>query len=333
MIVVIGASGFIGAYLVDELINKKYKVLATGRSEAGKSFFKSKGVRFINLDITNSDDFNKLPKTNIEAVILLAALLPANVKGNSNPLEYARINIIGTLNTLEYCKKNNIRKIISTTSYADVQNIWKKDYKISENNARNYRLVGDHAPYVISKNCATDYILNYNEEYNMKGAIFRLPPVYGYGPHSEIYANGKYYKSGFQSFLEKAIKGDDIQIYGDKNVKRDIIYVKDVANAFIAAINSNRARGIYNIASGKSITLENQVKSIIKVFSPSDRKSKILLIKNRNNISTSYAFNITKAKTDFNFNPMYTFNKLLVDYKKEMQSKKFEFLVADRKKK
>jgi UDP-glucose 4-epimerase len=334
MIVVIGASGFIGTYLVDELVNNKFKVLATGRNNFGKDYYNSKRIKFVHLDITSKKDFKKLPTKNVKAVILLAALLPANVKGFNNPYNYVKVNIEGTLNVLEYCRKNNIKKIISTTSYADVQKLWEKDYKIKADTRRKYQLCGDHTSYIISKNAATDFILYYNEEYNMLGSIFRLPPVYGYGPHSEIYVDGKYYKSGFQIFLEKALEGKDIEIYGDKNVSRDIVYVRDVAKAFIAAIRSNKAKGVYNIASGESSTLESQVKNIIKIFSPKDKKSKIVYLPNEKNNSMSYAFDISKAKRDFNYNPKCnSFEKLLFAYKKEMESGKFNFLVKGRQKK
>ena len=55
----------------------------------------------------------------------------------------------------------------------------------------------------------------YNEQHGMQCASFRLPPVYGVGPHSEIYVNGKYYKTGIQTFIENAEAGKDIEIWGD----------------------------------------------------------------------------------------------------------------------
>ncbi len=90
----------------------------------------------------------------------------------------------------------------------------------TEKASRDYKFVGDHAMYVISKNAATDIIEHYSQEYRINGIVFRLPPVYGYGPHSEIYVNGKYYKSGFQIFVEKAINSEDIEIWGDSHQSR-----------------------------------------------------------------------------------------------------------------
>ena len=164
-------------------------------------------------------DINKLPTKGVEGVILLAALLPANssvdLDKDENAADYFKINTIGTINILEYCRKNNIKKFISCSSYADVFNAWKKGYAIKETEPRNYNYKGDHAVYVFSKNAAEDMIHYYNEQHGLQGAMFRFPPVYGVGPHGSIYVNGKVYKSGIQTFIEKAEKGENIEIWGN----------------------------------------------------------------------------------------------------------------------
>jgi len=331
-IIVIGASGFIGTYLIQELISCGNKVIATGRNPVIMGHMQRMGVECYSLDITNKDTFKKLPTENIDGVVLLAALLPANVN-NNNPYDYIDINIKGTLNVLEFCRKNNITKIISTTSYADVYNHWQKDIPISADIFRDYKLEGDHAEYIISKNAATDLILYYNKQYNLQGSIFRLPPVYGYGPHSEIYVDGKYYKSGFQIFLDNAQAGKSIEIYGNKDLSRDVVYVKDVAKAFISALNSSKSKGVYNISSGIATTLENQVKDIINVFCDKKKDiSKIIYSPEKPNSGKSYVLDISKASKDFGYKPEYVpFKKLLQDYKDEMTNKRFEYLVKARK--
>lgn len=326
MVVVIGASGFIGTYLVDQLIENGESVLATGRNSVAKKYYEGRGIPFVELDITSKKSFSLLPKENVDAVILLAALLPANVS-QENPYLYVDVNIVGTLNVLEYCRENNIKKIISTTSYADLQNLWSADRILMADENRAFRLKGDHAVYVISKNAATDLILYYNEEYGMQGSIFRLPPVYGVGPHSALYVNGKWYKSGFQVFVDKAKAGEDIEIFGNKDVVRDIVYVKDVVMAFINAINSQNAIGVYNITSGESSSLEEQVKDIIEVFSPVDKRSRIIYRPEIMNNSSSYRFDIEKARKDFGYSPQYVpFKRLVEDYKKEMEKLKYPHL-------
>lgn len=67
----------------------------------------------------------------MEGVILLAGLLPANAQVNldedENAADYFKINTIGTINVLEYCRRNGIKRVISTSSYADVRNSWTAD--------------------------------------------------------------------------------------------------------------------------------------------------------------------------------------------------------------
>lgn len=336
MVIVIGATGFIGVYTVEKLLEEGYEVLATGRNKVVGDYYKNKGVNFVNLDLSNESDFDKLPRENVEGVILLAGLLPANapvdIDKNENAADYIKINTIGTINVLEYCRKNNIKRVISTTSYADVFNSWKKDVALTEDEPRNFKYTGDHAVYVISKNAALDIMEYYNQQHGLQCATFRLPPVYGVGPHSEIYVNGKYYKTGIQTFIEKAEKGDDIEIWGDPNISRDIIYIKDVATAFVKVLRSDKANGLYNMTSGIPLTLENQIKTVIEVFSK-DKKSELVYRPDLKNNTPSYLFSMEKAKKDFNFEPQYKdYKEIMIDYKRELESHRLDFLVNSRRK-
>ena len=319
MVIVIGASGFIGTYLVNELLEQGYRVLATGRNRKASKFFESKNVEYINLDISKKDDFDKLPLSGVEAVVLLAALLPANVT-EEDPYQYINTNITGTVNVLDYCVRNGIKKLLSTTSYADVRNFWSAESPIDSDSLRNYSLSDDHSIYVISKNAATDLMLYYNYRHGMDCCIFRLPPVYGVGPHSGLFVDGKWKKSGFQIFVEKASAGEPITIFGDKDVVRDIVYVKDVAMAFVKAIESSKAKGVYNIGSGMSTSIEQQVTDIVSVFSNENGKSEIINDLSVSNSSQSYRFDISKAVRDFGYDPKFVpFRSLLLQYKKDLE--------------
>lgn len=336
MVIVLGATGFIGVYTVDKLLEEGYEVVATGRNKVVADYYKNKGVNFINLDLSVESDFDKLPKENVDGVILLAGLLPANapvdIDKNENAADYIKINTIGTINVLEYCRKNNIKKVISTTSYADVFNSWEKDVALTEDEPRNFNYTGDHAVYVISKNASLDIMEYYNEQHGLQCAAFRLPPVYGVGPHSEIYVNGKYYKTGIQTFIERAEKGEDIEIWGDPSISRDIIYVKDVAIAFIKALNSDKTKGLYNMTCGVPLTLENQIKTVIEVFS-NGKKSKLVYRPDLKNNTPSYLFSMEKAKNDFDFEPEYKdYRKIMIDYKNELESHRLDFLINSRRK-
>lgn len=325
MVIIIGASSFIGVHTVDEFLKQGDKIVVTGRNNKFREHYDKLNVEYINLDLTQKSDFEKLPVKDVEGVILLGGLLPANAQAdldkNENAAEYFSVNTIGTINVLEYCRRNGIKRVISTSSYADVRNSWGKKV-IAEDEPRGYTFQGDHAVYVFSKNAACDVLEYYNRQHGMKNACFRFPPVYGAGPHGCLYVNGKYVKSGLQIFMEKAAAGEDITIYGNKDLSRDVAYVKDVAHAFYLAMKSEKTSGLYNMTSGKGVTLQEQAEVIAEIFAPApDMKSRIVYKPEIPNNTPSYLFSMEKAKADFGFVPQYSnFKAMMTDYKKDLDN-------------
>lgn len=334
MIVVIGATGFIGMYTVEQLIGSGKQVIATGRNRLLGSQLEKMGASFVSLDMTKPVDFEKLPQTGVEGVIVLAGLLPANADADldhkENAAEYFEVNVIGLINVLEWCRSHGVRKVISSCSYSDVSGAWGKGYAITEDEPRSFRFNGDHAVYVISKNAANDVMEYYNQQHGMQCACFRFPPVYGVGPHGTILVNGKPYKSGIQTFIEKAQAGEDIELWGDPHTSRDIIYVKDVARAYAMALESDDTYGLYNMTSGVGLDLEEQARAVIEVFG-SGRGSSIVYRPDIPNHTPSFLYSMEKAKRDFGFIPEYIdYRTMMEDYKREMDSGRFDTLVNSR---
>lgn len=336
MVIVIGATGFIGMYTVEALLKSGKKVIAAGRNCTIGAQLEKMGATFIQLDITNEKDFEKLPTEGVEAVILLAGLLPANttadLKDTENAADYFKVNVLGSINVLEYCRRNGIKKVVGNCSYGDVAGAWRKGYAITEDEPRNFHFTGDHAVYVISRNACNDVMEYYNQQHGMQCAWFRFPPVYGVGPHGTIYVNGKAYKSGIATFIDNAKEGKDIELWGDPGIERDIIYVKDVATAYCMAIESDKSYGLYNMTSGTALTLEDQAKAVIQVFGK-DRGSRLVYCPEKPNNTPSFLFSMEKAKRDFGFVPQFTnYLDMMEDYKKEMESGRWDVLVTTREK-
>ena len=336
MVIVIGATGFIGMYTVEALVQSGKKVLATGRNEKLGKKLQEMGANFLQLDITNKSDFDKLPTNDVEGVILLAGLLPANAKADltneENAADYFEVNVIGAINVLEYCRKNGIKKVIGSCSYSDVSGAWGKDYPITEEEPRDFKFTGDHAVYVISKNACNDVMEYYNQQHGMQCAWFRFPPVYGVGPHGTIYVNGMAYKSGIATFIDNAMEGKDIELWGNPHIKRDIIYVKDVATAYVMALESEKTYGLYNMTSGTQLDLEEQAQAVIDVFG-TDKGSKLIYRPEKPNNTPSFWYSMEKAKRDFGFVPKYiNYYDMMVDYKKELESGRWDDLVESRQK-
>ena len=233
---------------------------------------------------------------------------------------------------LEYCRKAGIRKVIGNCSYSDVAGAWKEGYAIKEEEPRDFHFTGDHAVYVISKNACNDVMEYYNQQHHMQCAWFRFPPVYGVGPHGTIYVNGKVYKSGIATFIDNAKEGKNIELWGNPHIKRDIVYVKDVADAYVKAIASKKTYGLYNMTSGTQLDLEEQAQAVIDVFG-NGKGSKIIYKPEKKNNTPSFLFDMSKAKRDFDFEPKFTnYHDMMRDYKKELESGKWDILVESRSK-
>jgi UDP-glucose 4-epimerase len=332
MIVVIGASGFIGTYLVDELVAQGRRVFATGTSPSSRDYFAGRGIPFAQVDMGREADMAKLPQEGVDAVVLLASLLPVNDSGCA-PQRYLETNTIGALNVLEYCRTHKVKKIIYGTSHFDVAKLWDAGRAITEEDERSFSYTDDHAVYIVSKIAAVNLVEHYHQAHGVAGITFRLPGVYGFGPHTEIYINaGKVRILRTNLFIRKAMAGDPIEIWGDPSRGHDFVYVKDVVGGIIGALQSDRAGGLYNIASGVRTSLDEEVKTLVDVFCSPDRRSEIRYRPDKPNIPNTYLYDISKARRDFGYTIHYPFRRMMEDLKHEMACQRFPHLMGRQKK-
>lgn len=332
MILVFGAAGFIGTYLIDELKKNNYEVVASDISDIGEGYYKEQGIPFIKIDITKKTEFDKLSGLKIDAIINLACVQPANVSiKNFNPVDYITVNTIGTLNVLDFCRKANVGKIIYVCSHRNTQGMWYKGTPIKEEDGRSIKYTGEYTMFSISESAAQDCVEYYSNEFGIKSLIFRLPPVYGYGPHTEIFLGGKPIKTGFQIFIDNAMACKPLEIWGESNKGRDIVYVKDVVSAFIKALKSDTAAGLYNITSGRMLTLKEQAEVIADVFWCDDSEPVIIERPEIPNTIESYVYDISKAANEFGWSPQYDFKSMLIDYQKEKEINRFGYLLEKRR--
>lgn len=324
MIAIFGACGLVGNYLIEDLKRRKEKFVACDiDAHFGRKYY---GKDFIEFDITIPVDFRKLPR-GITSVIHLASLQPANVCFEE-PEKYVNVNVNGTMKILEYCRQNKIKKIIYLSS---VKSLSKRSKYIDEYTPKEIKYGNEFTLFSITESFVEDLILHYSDKYGIKGIVFRVPPIYGYGPHLEGWKNGKPQKTGFLTFIEKAKSEKEIEIWGSNfDVKREFIYVKDVISAVRKGISS-RQSGIFYIAAKEPVTLLNEVYHIIDVFSKEGKRPGVNVELGKENSIDVYTLDLSKTKCLLNWKPKYNFYEMLVDFKKEMESKRFERLIIKRR--
>lgn len=322
-IIVFGATGNLGAYFIDHLLNNldldKYEIIATGRKPKYNYDFFS--VKYFSVDITNKKDFDKLPKRNVYAVVDFAGALPAYTKLGAE--YYIETNINGTLNILEYCRNVHADRIIYTQTWADLNGYLKDKKPLKPDWPRKPILTGDHAVYCITKNAAVDLMRHYNAEYGIKDFVFRLPNIYLYTPDEYYYVNGEKKLISYRYMIKRAMEGLPIECWGNPKAGKDIIYVKDLCGMIFKALFVKKDHGIYNAGTGVKTSMEDQIKGFIKVFSPKTHPSQIVY-KPEMPDCDDFVMDIQNIKDELGYTPQYDYLSYLKDYKKEMELNRFE---------
>ena len=329
-ILIFGATGNVGIYFTDYCKNKlsnEYEIIAIGRKNT--SYFQDNKIQYINVDICKEEDFELIPTNNIYAIVNLAGIVPAYVK-MYNPYEYVECNIMGSLRILEFARKNNVDRIIYTQTWADLAGYWDKIDLLEPMMSRKLCYTGDHALYSITKCTVLDMMKHYKEEYGIKDFIFRLPNIYLYNPRKTYYVNGIERPIRYRYMIDKAIRGQDIELWGDPEAYKDIIYVKDLCQMMYKALFVNRDGGIYNAGTGIKTTLKEQIEGIITTFTPKNRISNIIYIPTKKSF-TSFVMDIQNARDELGYEPQYTYIDYLKDYKIEMEKKRFDDIWKDSK--
>jgi len=265
-IVVTGGAGFIGSHLAEHYGNLGYDIYVIDNLRSGnrENLKNIKNLHFIEESITNKKIIEETVK-DAEYVFNFAALVsvPESIE---KPYECVDINVNGILNLLEAAKKYGVKKLVHVSSaavYGDNPILPKKVSMKPE----------PKTPYSITKLDGEYYCQMYSEQFNLKTTCLRFFNVFGerQNPKSQ-------YAAAVPIFIERAVKNEDITIYGDGRQTRDFIYVKDIVQACSLAAQSDIKYGLFNVAYGKSISILDIAKTIIKL---TNSKSNILFAPER----------------------------------------------------
>lgn len=320
--VILGGSSFVGVYVASELLSKRGGVVSTGRNPKFKDYYDKLGVPYEFVDLRKPETFSALDKYDIDAIVLCAVQMPANVekdKEKEDIDDYYEVNVIATINLLDYCCKRGINKVITFGSRFDTR-LYSQDTIIKEDTPLNFSYTDDHAAYVLTNKAKQEVMEYYNQRYGMHNIVLRVPSVFGVGPHGSFCKNGVYIKSGLQIFMEKAAAGETIEVYGSEDTRKDLLYVKDLATGVRLALESEKAQGLYNIGYKENFKLMDIVKAIVKVFSPKDKVSKIVARPDIPNNGGFPTMDCTKVEKELGWKPaFYDAEKMFADYKAEME--------------
>lgn len=248
-ILVTGGAGFVGHHLIKRLLNKGNSVICVDNLVTGsRSNLEGLDIEFIEHDICEP--------IAIECDQIYNLACPASpVQFKKNPLLISKTCSLGSLNMLELACKNNARILQASTSevYGD-----PKEHPQKETYNGNINPTGPRACYDVGKRLAESLFMDYHRQHDLDIRIVRIFNTYGPGMAAD---DGRV----VSNFIDQALKGDDLTVYGEGSQTRSFQYIDDLIEGLILMMNQDDFIGPVNMGNPNEITIKEFAEKIIEI--------------------------------------------------------------------
>ena len=304
---VTGGCGFIGSNLIDRLINSGEFVfciddLTSGKSDNIQRFLNNENFKFINHDVTNPIKLN----LKIDKVWHLAC--PASPKlYQLDPIRTTKINFLGTLNILEFARKNNSKILLASSSEVYGNPIIHPQ---NEEYLGSVNPIGIRSCYDEGKRIAESLFFDFHRIYGLEIKVARIFNTYG--PKMSL-NDGRV----ISNFICQALQKRHLTIFGKGDQSRSFCYIEDLIDGLIKFMNSNH-QGPINLGNTEEITIKNLANLISVKVGNEFRYKEMSLPKDD---PTKRRPNIEKAFKLINWKPNYSLSRgldLTIDHFKKV---------------
>lgn len=289
-VLITGGYGFIGSHAADRFYKEGCEVfiidnLSTGNQDNVKIRHKA-----YNIDVTD-EKCEEIFKTNMfDVVIHFAAQIDVKTSVEE-PAFDTRTNILGLVNMLHLSSKYGVKKFIFASSAA----VYGEADEIPLSETLDCSPI---SPYGINKFTGEFYCKKWNEIYGLNAVCFRFSNVYG--PRQCTKGEG----GVISIFVERLIKGERLNVYGDGLQTRDFIYVEDLVDAIFRAANTE-CEGVYNLSTNTEISL----KELLTVLNKFKEVREVSYLEPRKGDIERSSLNNKKIKKALNWEPKYSFEE------------------------
>lgn len=240
---VTGGSGFIGSHVVDKLRQNGYEVRVFDRQKPLRD-----DVEWAKGDLLNEKDVLEACK-DIEVIFHLAAIADVNVALSHFETCFL-VNELGTMNFLKGAQAEEVERLILASTTWVYGNSYEK---VDEDTPIP---LPDHI-YTKTKIGQEQLVYSWHKHYGLPFTILRFDIPYGPRMRSNM---------AISIFTRKAMRQEPITIFGDGSQGRCFIYVDDLAEGNVAAINEAGKNEIFNLAGAEFVTMNKIVQGLEKIF-------------------------------------------------------------------
>lgn len=254
-ILLTGAAGFIASHVLQKYLEVGYKVIALDNLSSGRRSKIPEGVEFVELDVTDPSFESVVEKYKPDVINHHGAqiVVTDSVK---DPINDAKINILGTINVAKASIKYKVKQLIFASSGGAI-------YGGENLPATEDSTPAPISPYGLSKWSAEQYLKYFSLSFKLPVTILRYSNVYGPGQDTSR-------ESGVVAiFTSYLLKGESPTIYGDGSNTRDYVFVKDVAQANLTVL-AHPEYGIFNISTNTRTSTKRIYDMMTKILNLSN---------------------------------------------------------------
>jgi UDP-glucose 4-epimerase len=291
---VLGGGGFLGSHVCDALLKEGWHVRIFEKEWVNRenAYHFLSGVEWVEGDFTNQRHLKEIVK-NVDFVIhCICTTLPPS--SNENPVYDISSNVLPTIYLLEAIRNSDVKKIVFFSSGGTIYGLPKLK-PIPEGHQTD-----PLCSYGIQKLVIEKYLGLYHHLYGLDYRIIRVSNAYGerQRPHHS--------QGAVTVFLYKALKGQEIEIWGDGSVVRDYVYVSDVADAVVALLKYSGKHKLFNISSGVGLSVRDLIEKIEIV---TGCRTQVRLTQGRAFDVSANVLDNSLARKELHWNPLIGFEE------------------------
>jgi UDP-glucose 4-epimerase len=304
-ILVTGGAGFIGSHLVDRLLQDGHRVVVIDNETTGRREYVPATASYFQGNVANVDDIERAFKNNLDAVCHIAGQVSI-IRSFSDPLLDLRTNVQGTVNVLQLCLKYHVPRLLHASSMT----VYSSGAPLPTTEDAPCEPI---SYYGITKYSAERYVRTTAErvdlDFDFHVTCFRMYSVYG--PRQAL---DNPYQGVLGIFLGNLLRGDPITIFGDGEQSRDFVYIDDIVNGWLDALDNPASYGrVLNLGSGRRLTINRLADFALAAFNHSRSDYPVVYAPVRPGDQRRVEADITQARVALGWEPQVSFDAGLAE--------------------